>query len=143
MKTLQIAFFLLVSMIFQTSCAQKPVNWTSDQLMDPAQLASVIQAKKNLPMLISVGPSAVIPNSTDIGMMTVEANVKKLKDLLATTPKNTKVVVYCGCCPYDRCPNVRPAIDALKELKFTNYFLLDLPHNIRKDWIDKGYPTQN
>jgi hypothetical protein len=26
-------------------------------------------------------------------------------------------------------------------MKFTNYRLLDLPHNIKKDWIDKGYPT--
>jgi hypothetical protein len=36
---------------------------------------------------------------------------------------------------------VRPAIDALKEMKFTNYYLLDLPNNIKKDWIDKGYPV--
>ena len=56
-------------------------------------------------------------------------------------PKDTKVVVYCGCCPFEHCPNVRPAIDVLKEMKFTNYYLLNLSHNLKTDWIDKGYPT--
>jgi thiosulfate/3-mercaptopyruvate sulfurtransferase len=28
----------------------------------------------------------------------------------------------------------------LKELKFTHYKLLDLPHNMKTDWLDKGYP---
>jgi hypothetical protein len=27
-------------------------------------------------------------------------------------------------------------------MRFTNYKLLDLPHNIKIDWINKGYPTQ-
>jgi hypothetical protein len=25
-------------------------------------------------------------------------------------------------------------------MKFTNYHLLNLPHNIKTDWISKGYP---
>ena len=27
--------------------------------------------------------------------------------------------------------------------KFNNHKLLNLPHNIKMDWIDKGYPTNN
>jgi hypothetical protein len=49
--------------------------------------------------------------------------------------------VYCGCCPYKNCPNARPAIALLKSMKFTNYHLLDLPTNIRTDWIARGYPV--
>jgi thiosulfate/3-mercaptopyruvate sulfurtransferase len=68
-------------------------------------------------------------------------NMDKLKKELGGLLKETNVVVYCGCCPFEHCPNVRPAIDVLKEMKFTNYRLLNLPHNIKTDWIDKGYPT--
>ena len=64
-----------------------------------------------------------------------------IEQQLKNIDKDQKVVIYCGCCPYEHCPNVRPAIDAVKQMKFTNYFLLDLPHNIKKDWIDKGYPV--
>ena len=67
--------------------------------------------------------------------------VSNLKKELAKLPKDKEVVIYCGCCPFAHCPNVRPAIAALKELKFTNYYLLNLPNNIRTDWINKGYPT--
>jgi len=28
-------------------------------------------------------------------------------------------------------------------MKFTNYYLLNLPHNLKQDWIDKGYPVKN
>jgi hypothetical protein len=74
--------------------------------------------------------------------MTKDANkVALLKKTLSTLPKNKEVVIYCGCCPFDKCPNVRPAITALKEMKFTNYYLLNLPQNIRADWISKGYPS--
>jgi thiosulfate/3-mercaptopyruvate sulfurtransferase len=26
-------------------------------------------------------------------------------------------------------------------MKFTNYKLLNLSHNVKTDWLDKGYPT--
>ena len=44
--------------------------------------------------------------------------------------------------PYKNCPNVRPAFTLLNEMKFTNHKLLDLPANLKVDWIDKGYPMQ-
>jgi hypothetical protein len=121
--------------------AQNPINWTSKQLMEPATLASTLKSGKNIPVILSVGPGAVIPHSTDIGMVKDGENLAKFKSVLSGLSKNTKVVVYCGCCPFERCPNVRPAIAALKEMKFTNYYLLNIPTSIKKDWIDKGYPV--
>jgi thiosulfate/3-mercaptopyruvate sulfurtransferase len=50
------------------------------------------------------------------------------------------VVIYCGCCPFSRCPNVRPAFELLKEMKFTMPRLLNLPHSLNDDWVSKGYP---
>jgi len=134
---------MLTVLVFAGSHAQVPVNWTNDQLMQPAELAKVIKENKNVPVIFSVGPAASIPDSKGIGMVREEKNLEKFKEELKKLAKDTKVVVYCGCCPYEHCPNVRPAIQALKEMKFTNYFLLDLPHNLRTDWIDKGYPVSN
>jgi hypothetical protein len=125
------------------SSAQEPVNWTSDQLMEPSELSATIKAEKNIPVIFSIGPAAIIPHSTDIGMIKDAENMKKFKDELTNLPKDTQIVVYCGCCPFEHCPNIRPAMQLLKDMKFTNYKLLDLPHNIKIDWINKGLPTQN
>lgn len=121
--------------------AQNPINWTEKQLMEPATLAQTMEAKKDIPLIISMGPGALIPGSVDIGPGNEAENIAELKTLLASKKKSDKVVVYCGCCPFDRCPNVRPAITALKEAGFTNYSLLNLKTNLKTDWIDKGYPT--
>ncbi len=126
---------------FVNSQAQNPENWTSKQLIEPADLAKELETNKDVPVIISVGPGAVIPNSIDAGMARDKEGMDKLKKELRALPKETKVVVYCGCCPFEHCPNVRPAINALKEMNFTNYYLLNLPHNIKTDWIDKGFPV--
>lgn len=138
-KTLFAFAFVLIASV--TAQAQNPINWTDKQLMEPATLAQTMAAKKDIPLIISMGPGALIPNSVDIGPGNEAENVGELKALLASKKKSDKVVVYCGCCPFDRCPNVRPAIAALKEAGFTNYYLLNLKTNLKTDWIDKGYPT--
>ena len=136
-------FFILTCMLILTmdSRAQNSVNWTNEQLIEPSELATDISTKKDLPVIISIGPGATIPGSADIGMVNNKEGLEKLKLKLNSLSKEKKLVIYCGCCPFEHCPNVRPAIDVLKELKFTNYFLLNIPHNIKKDWIDKGYPV--
>ena len=142
LRTLKFIFLISAGLICERTFPQNPVNWTNNQLISPSELATTIKSKKDVPIIFSVGPGATIPYSKDIGMVKDNENLKKFKEQLANLPKETKIVVYCGCCPYDHCPNVRPAIQILKEMKFTNYFLLDLPHNIKIDWIDKSYPTK-
>lgn len=136
--------FLFVFLCFVFSkaiVAQQSPNWSKDQLMEPAQLAAQLQAGKELPVILSVGPGAYIPRSVDIGMVREKANLDKLKKYLKGLPANSNVVVYCGCCPFEHCPNVGPAIQVLKDMKFTRFKLLNLEHNIRVDWIAKGYPV--
>lgn len=141
MKHLTIILVTLM-VIGQTACSQKkPVNWTPDQLEQPADLAKKINAGKNVPMIINVGPGAIIPNSLDAGMTNNQQGINNLKTILEKLDKKANIVIYCGCCPFDNCPNVRPAIEVLKQNKFTNYHLLNLPQNINADWISKGYPT--
>ena len=141
-KFLILKSFILITFVCLSSSskAQNPVNWTKDQLMEPSTLANAIKTQKNVPVIISVGPGAIIPNSIDAGMASKKEGIEKLVSQLKKINKKKTVVIYCGCCPFDHCPNVRPAIDALKKMKFKNYYLLDLPHNIKKDWLDEGYP---
>lgn len=123
--------------------AQGRFNWTNDQLIEPSELSAIIKSGKNIPVIVSVGPGAIITGSKDIGMVKETDNLKKFKEQLDSLSKDAPVIIYCGCCPFEHCPNVRPAIQLLKDMNFTSYKLLNLPHNIKIDWIDKGYPTNN
>lgn len=58
MKLLLISILLLGSL---NGWAQNPENWTKEQLIEPAELAKNLETGKDLPVIISVGPGAVIP----------------------------------------------------------------------------------
>jgi len=121
--------------------AQNPVNWTPEHVMQPSELAQRLNdSTASLPVIISVGPGALNPHSINAGPAQEKENLKKLTKELKGLDRDKEVVVYCGCCPYEHCPNVRPAVALLQEMKFTHYKLLDLPHNMKTDWLDKGYP---
>lgn len=133
---------LLISFIF-LCCIQQNDPWTEKQLMSPIDLVKVISdstAKK--PYIFSIGPSATIPGAIDIGQGRDKENIEKLKKQLDKLPKDADIVIYCGCCPFKNCPNVRPAFNLLNEMKFTNHKLLNLSQNFKTDWIDKGYPVK-
>ena len=118
--------------------------WHADQLMEPAQLAAVINEPKSpQPLIISVGPGGLIKNSIDVGPAKEKENLGKLKSLLTKQPKDKAIVIYCGCCPFQNCPNIRPAFNLLNEMKFTNHKLLNLPHNIKVDWLNKDFPANH
>jgi len=116
--------------------------WTDSQLMAPAELAQKLkQGSTNKPLVYSVGPGALILGSVDMGPAHEKENLEKFRKALEKLPVNAQVIIYCGCCPFERCPNIRPAFSLLVEMKFTNARLLNLEHNIRTDWVDKGYPS--
>jgi len=51
-------------------------------------------------------------------------------------------VIYCGCCPWDRCPNIKPAFEELAKMGFTRVKALYLAENFKVNWTDAGYPVQ-
>jgi hypothetical protein len=131
----------------QSSIAAEP--WTDQELVSTANLAKVIadsQIKK--PIILDIGvPSllrggVMIKGSTVIGPATEAQNLEKLRSVASAYPKDAEIVIYCGCCPFKDCPNIRPAFKALKEMKFTQLKLLDIPKNLKTDWIAPGYPTE-
>src|SRR4030095_9841794 len=144
-KQLRLLFALLLILGKSvTSFGQtvKTEPWTSNQLMPPTELAKIINDKdQNQPIVFSEGPGAVIKGSIDIGPTNKKDNITKLKTALSKLPKDANIVIYCGCCPFEHCPNIRPAFELLDEMKFTNQKLLNLPTNIKTDWINKGYPV--
>src|ERR1700750_3152615 len=75
--------------------AQAPINWTADQLMQPADLAKAIEAKKDVPLIYCVGPGAPIPGSINIGPGHDENNITAFKKALANLPKDAAIVIYC------------------------------------------------
>ena len=117
--------------------------WTDKELKDPAALAaSLSDPKAPQPVLLNIGPVQQIKGAVLIGAASVKENLDKLKQHLAKVPKDKEIIIYCGCCPFRRCPNVRPAFDLLKKLKFTKPRLLNLPTSLNEDWISKGYPME-
>jgi hypothetical protein len=127
-----------------TPALPQPDNpWTDKQLKDPAVLAAAIaDPKAPRPLIFNIGPVQQIKGAIAIGPANKSANLEKLKQQLAKLPKDKEVIIYCGCCPYSRCPNVRPAFELLQKLKFKNAMLLNLPGNLKDDWISKGYPLE-
>jgi len=147
LKIIFVALFAIASIAitFQSVSAQKGYEpWTQQQLLKPSDLAEVLNDPKSPQLIVySIGPKAIIKNSIDIGPTQEKDNLKKLQQQLGKLPKDVNIVIYCGCCPFNMCPNIRPAFLLLNEMGFKNHKLLDLPHNIKVDWIDHGYPINN
>jgi rhodanese-related sulfurtransferase len=61
---------------------------------------------------------------------------------VATVGKDAPIVLYCGCCPWDHCPNIRPAYKALQAAGYKNVKALYLPKSFGEDWAAKGYPVE-
>lgn len=139
---LSLVVFAIVAFSFKNVSIQKENNpWTENQLMPPAELAKIINESNNKNMyLYSIGPSGLIKTALEIGDGKDEKNIAKLKNEVSSLSKDANIVVYCGCCPFEHCPNIRPVFNLLNEMKFTNHKLLNLPQNLKVDWIDKGYP---
>jgi len=114
-------------------------TWTSSQLMKPETLVKMIRAGQKV-KIYNIGVVQNIKGAINMGAASEKENLKKFAQALKGVPANTALVVYCGCCPMDKCPNIRPAFQLLNDLKFKNAKLLELPVNVKTDWIDKGYP---
>jgi hypothetical protein len=115
--------------------------WTDKELLEPSVLAATIKTGTQKPVILNIGVVEDIPGARHIGAANKEENIAKLKETVAKISKNTELIIYCGCCPFTRCPNAQPAFTTLKKMGFTNVKLLNLTTNLKTDWIAKGYPV--
>jgi thiosulfate/3-mercaptopyruvate sulfurtransferase len=119
----------------------------SAALIQPAAFAANLRdetARK--PVILQVGfrtlyEQAHIPAAEYAGPASESQGLKRLRGRAAKLPKDADIVVYCGCCPWDHCPNVADAYFALHDLGFTHVRVLYIPNNFGDDWVEKGYPV--
>lgn len=141
MKIFQIVTFTLITAAISFG-QSKTEPWNTSQLMEPAELAWMItNSSQGLPVIINIGPAATIKGSVNIGSASEKVNIDKLRNFLKKQKKTREIVVYCGCCPFDRCPNIRPAFEVLNKMGFKNQKVLSLKNNIKTNWIDMKYPV--
>jgi thiosulfate/3-mercaptopyruvate sulfurtransferase len=131
--------------VFSGSSLADSDPWTKQQTVQPANLAKELENSKTGPTVIFVGfkrlySAGHIKGAQYHGTAGSEDGLKELKAWATTLPRATNVVIYCGCCPIERCPNIRPAFQALQDLGFKKLRVLVLPTDFATDWAGKGLP---
>ena len=113
--------------------------WSASELLDPATLAGQLKAG-NAPVIFNIGAVEDIKTAKHVGPVSDAKNLAKFKSMIATLPKDSKIVIYCGCCALPKCPNVRPAYRELKAAGFTDVKVLNLAVNLKTNWVAAGFP---
>lgn len=117
------------------------------QLLQPQDLNRILHGPRNeRPLVLQVGShvmfrEAHIAGSEYAGPGSSNDGLNVLRNRVKTLPRATFIVLYCGCCPWDRCPNVGPAYMLLHNMGFTRVKVLYLPENFGTDWMNRGYPV--
>lgn len=118
------------------------------ELMQPAELNQLLTAQgAKKPLVLQVGShmlfsEAHIAGSEYAGPGSQEAGRKLLQDRVAALPRSSFIVIYCGCCPWERCPNMGPAFKVLHDMGFSHVKALAIAQNLGTDWVDKGYAVE-
>jgi thiosulfate/3-mercaptopyruvate sulfurtransferase len=113
--------------------------------VQPKDLSSQL-ASGAKPTIIHVGPSVLyrsrhIPGAIDVGMTSKPENLDALRTAAAKLPRDRDLFLYCGCCPWDRCPNIKPAVALLEGMGFKKVKAVYIGQNFKFDWVDQGYPA--
>lgn len=118
--------------------------WPASDLLTPKELAG---SRGDKSLILYVGFPALyraahIPGAVMQGPASKPDGLDKLKQFARDLAKDREIVLYCGCCPFAQCPNIRPAYSALRNLGFKNLKVLVIEHNFHTDWVSKGYATE-
>jgi thiosulfate/3-mercaptopyruvate sulfurtransferase len=116
------------------------------QTIEPEELKSEL-ATAAKPIVVCVAPhflyeGAHIPGALFHGPGSTPEGLENLREWAKGTSRDRTIVIYCGCCPMARCPNVRPASSALREMGFRHVKVLWLSQDFHTDWTQKGYPVE-
>lgn len=142
---------VLVSMSVPTIRGQEKKAadpWSSSETVPPAQLAKMLTDKYvSVPTVVFVGFRSLyvgghVPDASFHGTGSTEQGLAELKAWATSLPRSNELLIYCGCCPMDKCPNIRPAYTALSGMGFKKVCVLVLPTSFATDWAGKGYPIQ-
>jgi thiosulfate/3-mercaptopyruvate sulfurtransferase len=145
MSRLWLAVAVLICLLPVMSQTARAQTIPGNARVQPAALAAMLHSA-HPPMVLQVGfhtlfEEAHIPAAIYAGPASSPKGLQLLRQTVATLHKSTPIVIYCGCCPWTHCPNIRPAFQQLRHLGFTHVKVLYLAHNFGTDWIQAGYPV--
>jgi hypothetical protein len=149
------AFFFLFSLPqISAQFINNPVTPAStltipeSQWVQPETLLHLMQSTgTDKPLVLQVGSHVLfaqshIAGSEYVGPGSQPAGLELLQSRVNPLSRKKMIVLYCGCCPWNRCPNLGPAYAKLREMGFTNAKVLYLANNFGTDWTIKGYPVE-
>src|SRR5690242_17169606 len=114
--------------------------WSVGQIVQPAELARELNGKSGTqPTVVYVGFRTLfagghIPGATFHGSASTDQGLSELKKWAEELPRTANLVIYCGCCPLEKCPNIRPAFTALDTMGFKRLRVLVFPTSFATDW---------
>src|ERR1039458_9819690 len=107
----KVLFFLAISCL---SLQSNNLSWASNYTITPTQLLKMIHYAQK-PIILNMGEGGnKIKGSIPIGAFYDTLSLSKLKEVLSSTPKSKQIVLYCGCCKFATCPNIKPAYDRVR-----------------------------
>ncbi len=146
---LQAVALLAALSVSTAETAAAPRDWRNAERITPAELASLLRSPAaGRPAMFHVGFRVLfvqshIPGSRYAGPGRDEQGLELLRKATASLAKDKLVVLYCGCCPWEKCPNMEPAWKALVAAGFTHVKVLYIPRNFGADWVQPGYPVES
>lgn len=120
--------------------------WRGADVVTPKKLADSLNASHK-PVVVCVGFDSLFKAGHVQGAVykgpARDANgLEDLKAWAKTLDPKREIVLYCGCCPWKQCPNIRPAFAALKAMGFTHIRVMEIVQDFPTDWTARGYPTE-
>jgi 3-mercaptopyruvate sulfurtransferase SseA len=116
-------------------------------LIQPADLATLLSGPGAASMtVLQVGSKTLyaqghIPGAQYAGPGGEDEGLDRLRARVATLSKDSSIVLYCGCCPWSKCPNIAAAFDTMQSLGFTHVKVLYIARDFGANWADMGYPV--
>jgi thiosulfate/3-mercaptopyruvate sulfurtransferase len=128
--------------------ARPQISLATAPRIQPAELAALLKAPASQrPLILHVGfevlyRGAHIPGAIFVGPASRPEGLKLLRQRLARIPRTREIVLYCGCCPWEKCPNIGPAYAELIRAGFRRVRVLYLPNDFARDWVQQGLPVE-
>ncbi len=130
--------------------AQQPATPQTDTaippeaMLQPAELVQMLNTSPK-PLVLQTGShvlyaEAHIPGAEYAGPAGKSEGIEALRARVSGLSKDSLIVIYCGCCPWVRCPNIRPAYEELRKLGFTNVKALYIAAKFRDGLGRQGLP---
>lgn len=135
---------LVTALLSFAGHAQSATTIPQNQLIQPEALHRDLAAHPQADLILQVGSrllfnEAHIPGAEYAGPASSAEGLEALRGRVSGLPRSRAIVLYCGCCPWEHCPNVAPAWELLHRMGFSHVRVLYLADNFGTDWVSRGY----